>query len=45
MSPERTKLTPPEVARQWGANIDKVRTWIKHWLRQCADVAVDSTAV
>ena len=29
MSPERTKLTPPEVARQWGVSIDKVLTWIR----------------
>lgn len=29
MSLERTKLTPPEVARQWGVSIDKVLTWIR----------------
>ena len=29
MSSERTKLTPPEVARQWGVSIDKVLTFIR----------------
>lgn len=29
MSLERTKLTPPEVARQWGVSVDKVLTWIR----------------
>lgn len=29
MSLERNKLTPPEVARQWGVSIDKVLTWIR----------------
>jgi hypothetical protein len=26
---ERTKLTPPELARRWGISPDKVLAWIK----------------
>lgn len=28
--PQRTKLTPPEVARRWGVSSDKVRSWIEN---------------
>jgi excisionase family DNA binding protein len=26
---DRTKLTPPELARRWGVSSDKVRAWIE----------------
>lgn len=26
---ERVKMTPPQLARQWGVTVDKVLTWIR----------------
>ncbi len=29
MSIQRSKLTPPEIARMWGVSVEKVLTWIR----------------
>jgi hypothetical protein len=29
MSPDRTKITPPELAKRWGVSPDKILAWIR----------------
>ncbi len=29
MSNERTKLTPPQIARMWGVSVDKIHVWVR----------------
>jgi hypothetical protein len=40
---QRTKLTPPELARHWGVSADKILSWIKSGELRATNLATSRT--